>query len=79
MIPDRTNTVDTFFDYIDQGVSVCVKYDNNTYPKDLSWIKVDNADSWLKILRVKTGIGAIIENNKIKVSLKVISIRTQIF
>lgn len=41
--------------------------------KDLSWIKVDNANSWLKLLRVKTGLGAIINNPKIKVSLKVIS------
>lgn len=73
VVPDSSNTQDGFFDKIDQGVSVCIKYDSNTYPKNLSWIKVDNADSWLKLLRVKTGLGAIIENPKIKVSLKVVS------
>ncbi|MBO1058951.1 MAG: hypothetical protein HEQ27_21570, partial [Dolichospermum sp. JUN01] len=40
---------------------------------NLSWIKVDNASSWLKLLRVKTGLGAIIDNPKIRVSLRVIS------
>ncbi len=73
VVPDSTSTQDSFFETIDQGVSVCIKYDNNTYPKDLSWIKVDNAESWLKLLRVKTGLGAIIENPKIKVTLKAIS------
>ncbi len=73
VVPDFSNVQDGFFDTIDQGVSICVKYDNNTYPKDLSWIKADNANSWLKLLRVKTGLGAIIENPKIKVFCSVIS------
>jgi len=74
VIPDREATKDAVFDSFDQGVSICIRYDSNTYPKDLSWIKVDDAENWLKVLRVKTGLGAIIENNKIHVSIKVISI-----
>ncbi|WMJ77558.1 MULTISPECIES: ATP-binding protein [unclassified Sedimentibacter] len=73
VVPDTKDTKDDFYKTIDQGVSVCVKYDTNTYPKDLSWIKVDDADNWLKLLRVKTGLGAIIENPKIHTSVKVIS------
>lgn len=73
VIPDREATKDAVFDSFDQGVSICIRYDSNTYPKDLSWIKVDDAENWLRVLRVKTGLGAIIENNKIHVSIKVIS------
>ncbi len=72
VIPDDSVPVDCFFETIDRGVSVCIKYDENTYPKDLSWITVNNAESWLKILRIKTGLGAIEENNNINISVKVI-------
>ncbi len=73
VIPDTNKPVDPFFDNVDRGVSVCIKYDSCTYPKDLSWMKIDNADSWLKMLRIKTGLGAIIENSKIYVKVTVIN------
>ncbi|KGK89370.1 hypothetical protein DP73_09945 [Desulfosporosinus sp. HMP52] len=72
VLPDKDDTVDTFFHGIDRGVSICIKYDSSTYPKDLSWMKIDKADSWLKMLRIKTGLGAIKENDKIKVMVTVI-------
>ncbi|MFA9423868.1 MAG: ATP-binding protein, partial [Sedimentibacter sp.] len=73
VMPDHAATRDVAFDSFDQGVSICIKYDSNTYPKNLSWIKVEDAENWLKVLRVRTGLGAIIENSKIHVGIKVIS------
>lgn len=72
VIPDKIETIDNFFNAIDRGVSICVKYDQSTTPKDLDWMKLDNADSWLKMLRIKTGIGAIKENDEIEVHVTVI-------
>lgn len=70
--PDDKPAVDSFFEKIDRGVCVSVKYDNSTYPKDLSWIGAKKAIDWLSILSVRTGLGAIIDNKDIVVSIKVI-------
>ena len=70
--PDDNPTVDAFFDEIDRGVSVSIKYDNSTYPGDLSWIRIKEAENWLNILRIKTGLGAIVANEKITVLIKTI-------
>jgi hypothetical protein len=72
VIPDDSATFDPMFEEIDRGVSVCIRYDNSTYPKDLSWMTINNADSWLKVLRVKTGLGAIIANGRIYVKVSVV-------
>lgn len=72
VVPDEDISVDAYFHKIDRGVSICIKYDSSTYPKDLSWMMIDNSDSWLKMLRIKTGLGAIIENKKIKVTVTVV-------
>lgn len=71
VIPDTDDTIDSFFREIDRGVSISVKYDSSSYPKDLSWMQIHNADSWLKMLRIKTGLGAIKENKKINVRITV--------
>ncbi|MBK8611859.1 MAG: ATP-binding protein [Chitinophagaceae bacterium] len=60
------------FSEIDRGVSIFVKFDQSTHPKDLKWIVADQAEEWLKILSVKTGLGAFTANNDIKVVLKVV-------
>lgn len=72
VIPDSEDTVDSCFDEIDRGVSICIKYDETTSPKDLSWMKISNAENWLKVLRIKTGLGAVITNSSIKVNVKTI-------
>lgn len=73
VIPDKKSSVDSYFDEIDRGVSVAIKYDTSTYPKDLSWIKINTAENWLNILRIKTGLGALIANPKVLVKVKVIN------
>jgi|JI10StandDraft_1071094.scaffolds.fasta_scaffold241170_2 hypothetical protein len=60
------------FNEIDRGVSIFVKFDHSTHPKDLKWIVADKAEQWLKILSVKTGLGAFTANPDIKVVLKVV-------
>lgn len=57
---------------IDRGVSITVRFDDNTHPKRLDWIRADTAEKWLKILSIKTGIGAINPNNEIEVAVKCI-------
>ena len=71
VIPDSQNTIDPFFDEIDRGVSICIKYDETTAPKDLSWMKISTAENWLKVLRVKTGLGAVNSNPNILIKVRV--------
>lgn len=71
VIPDLENTIDPFFNEIDRGVSICIKYDETTTPKDLSWMKISTAENWLKVLRVKTGLGAVNSNPNINIKVRV--------
>ncbi len=73
VVPDDAAPKDDEFMNFDRGVSISIRYDSSSYPSDLSWIKVSDAESWLKILRIKTGLGAIIPNNSILILVKVIS------
>ncbi len=73
VVPDDAAPKDDEFMNFDRGVSISIRYDSSSYPSDLSWIKVSDAESWLKILRIKTGLGAIIPNNSISILVKVIS------
>jgi len=72
VIEDLGGSVDEKFDEIDNGVSICIKFGKKTYPGNLNWIQTSDAASWLKILRVKTAIGAIFKNDKINIYVKVI-------
>lgn len=69
---DAQEPIDPFFSEVDNGVSVTVKFDSTTHPRSLKWIGTDNAETWMKILRVKTGIGSIMPDNRIEVKVKVI-------
>ena len=70
--PDQSGAIDSRFDEIDKGVSICIKFSKGTFPANLSWIQTNDAESWMKILRVKTAIGAIFKNDNIKIYLKVL-------
>ena len=72
VVYDQSGPVDEKFQEVDRGVSICVRFGKNTYPSDLKWIQTNNASSWMKILRVKTALGAINPNPHIKIYLKVI-------
>jgi hypothetical protein len=62
---------DSWFDEIDRGTSMTVQCDSESYPKDLSWMGLTDADGWLKVLRVQTGLGQINKISDVKVVLTV--------
>lgn len=70
--PDSEGPKDSVFENIDKGVSIYLKFDKDTHPKDLKWIIASKAENWEKILSIKTGIGAFIENDEINIHIKVI-------
>ena len=70
--PDDSPRVDAAFDDNDRGVSVTVRFDDNTHPKRLDWIGAKDAETWLKILSIKTGIGSVLPDNSIKVNVEVV-------
>jgi len=72
MIFDKDGSQDPFFDECDFGVSICVKFDQNTYPKKINWIGANTAEKWHQILSIKTGLGAIKENELINFEIDVI-------
>ncbi len=69
---DDAEPKDPVFSEIDRGVSIYIKFDSSTHPKDLKWIKADKAKEWFEILSVKTGLGAVARNEGIKVNVIVI-------
>ncbi|MFJ8243700.1 hypothetical protein [Peribacillus asahii] len=73
VIFDDTGSKDYKFNDLDKGVSFFLQFDKYTHPKKLSWIKADSANAWLKILAVKTGLGAYFENDSIHVELTVVN------
>lgn len=71
--PDSSPFQDAAYEENDRGVSITVRFDDDTHPKRLDWIRADTADKWLKILLIKTGLGAITKDNSVRVKIKVIS------
>lgn len=72
MRSDNDEPKDTNFNNIDQGVSICIQCDQETFPRDLSWLQVKDAKTWLHILLIKTGLGSIKRQDNIKVCIEVI-------
>lgn len=74
IIHDPLGMKDEKFNEFETGVSVALKFDSTTHPKSLKRLKANTAEVWKKILLIKTGLGAFVRNDKIQVSLKVISV-----
>jgi hypothetical protein len=72
--PDDSPHADAVFDEFDRGVSINVRFDNDTHPRRLDWVQANSADTWWKILSIKTGLGSIREDSTVQVSVRV---RTQ--
>ena len=54
------------------GVSICIKFDKNTFPRNLNWVGMKEASAWLKALRIKTALGAIQPTKNLEVFVDVI-------
>lgn len=71
--PDNSAFLDQIFNVIDRGVSITVRFDDDTHPRRLDWIKANTAAKWRKILSVKTGLGSIFEDKNTEISIVVTS------
>ena len=69
--PDASPIRDPRFEAFDRGVSISVKFDDNTHPRRLDWIQADSAEKWSRILSIKTGIGAAFEDSRILIAISV--------
>jgi hypothetical protein len=69
--PDDSPRVDSAFDDNDRGVSITVRFDETTHPKRLDWIGAHTANTWSKILSVKTGLGSVTQDTITKVNVQV--------
>lgn len=71
--PDDAADLDAAYLENDRGVSVTVRFDDDTHPRRLDWIKADTAATWAQILSVKTGLGSIKPDEAVEVIIRVIS------
>ena len=72
VVLDTNSVADDFFNTIDRGTAMTIKCDTLSYPRDLSWMGLTTAESWLNVLRVQTGLGQIKNYSEVKVSIDVI-------
>jgi hypothetical protein len=71
--PDGTADLDPQHALNERGVSITVRFDDSTHPRRVDWIKANNAQTWLKILSVKTGLGAIQDDEELELHLHVVA------
>jgi hypothetical protein len=69
--PDTSGAETDTFNAMDRGVSIKIRFDDNTHPKRLDWIGATTAQQWSKILRIKTGLGAPKFNDDVQVQIRV--------
>lgn len=69
--PDESPNTDPAYDAFSRGVSITVRFDDTTHPRRLDWIKANDASKWAKILAVKTGLGSIVADDGIDLTITV--------
>ncbi len=70
--PDQEGVKDDNFKNIGSGVSIYLKFDKSTHPRELKWLVASKAENWFKVLSVKTGLGAFTSNDKIHINISVV-------
>ena len=71
LIKDSSGPVDAHSKNFDRGVSVTIRFDQNTTPGDLGWLKAESAEVWWNILTLKTGLGSVETPLDLNVSLAI--------
>ncbi|MDQ0250807.1 hypothetical protein J2W22_002871 [Sphingomonas kyeonggiensis] len=71
--PDGSPMSDAAYEGYDRGVSITVRFDDSTHPKRLDWTRANSAEKWAKILAIKTGLGSIIADPNIEITIKVVA------
>ncbi len=69
--PDDSPLADATFTEHDRGVSITVRFDSRTHPKRLDWIQANTADTWSKIFSIKTGLGSVVKDSSVKITIVV--------
>lgn len=67
--PDSSPLTDKGFDDFDRGVSITVRFDGSTHPRQLGWLQATSASTWQKILYLKTGLGSVRPDNLVHVTV----------
>lgn len=67
--PDNSKVLDDAFEEFDRGVSITVRFDGSTHPKLLSWQQALDAEQWQKVLYLKTGLGSVVADTVVQVSI----------
>lgn len=70
--PDPSPIVDNAYADFDRGVSITVRFDSETHPKQLSWLQAVDAGTWQKILFIKTGLGSVKADSTVNVQITVV-------
>jgi hypothetical protein len=60
--PDASVDLDAVFASWVQGTSVTVRFDDQSLPSRLDWLKATDADTWATILRIRTGVGSVTQD-----------------
>ncbi|RMQ42177.1 hypothetical protein ALQ04_01127 [Pseudomonas cichorii] len=71
--PDASPVADETYNEFDRGVSITVRFDSTTHPKQLSWLQAVDAVTWQKILYVKTGLGSVEADSSVVVKFSVVN------
>ena len=71
--PDSSKLADDVFTAFDRGVSITVRFDGTTHPRQLSWLQATSASTWQKILNVKTGLGSVTPDASVSVMITVVA------
>lgn len=54
-----------------RGVSITLRFNESSRPGDLNWLKANNAETWMRILAVKTAVGAVSKQKDKVISVNV--------
>ena len=76
--PDSSSAHDSEFKNFDRGVSITLKCDSTTRPGKLSWLNATTATQWVKVLSLKTGIGAIFPDERINITVEVADVTGEV-
>jgi hypothetical protein len=68
--PTHDNHVDPAFDDFSSGVSITIRFDDDTKPAKLSWPGLKSAQFWHMALSVKTALGAVAEVTDVDISVR---------
>lgn len=71
--PDDANDWDDGFSQWKRGTTVTVRFDDDTQPRKLSWLAAKDAETWLTMLRVKTGLGSVTADPDVNVTVTCIT------